>query len=464
MSRFRRIAAITAGAVVALGGGVSAAAAGDGLGLSGTDLAPDQVGHSKNIEHLANVPHVGPFTGQFGTDIAFQGDRAYVGNYQGFIIYDISDPAAPKTLSQVNCPGSQNDVTVSGDLLYLSTDSSRSDSSCASTSQSVTIKDSWEGIKIFDVSDPTAPRYVKAVETACGSHTNTLVPAGDTDYIYVSSYSPRADYPDCQPPHDAISIIEVDKGDPASASVIAAPNLFPDGGNPGGTDSEGHRYSATTGCHDITAYPAKKIAAGACMGDGVILDISDPAAPSVIERVTDTENFAFWHSATFNQKGTKVVFTDELGGGGAATCNADIGPTRGANAIYELSKSNELTFASYFKIPRHQFDSENCVAHNGSIVPVKGRDVMVQSWYQGGVSLWDFTDTDNPRELGWFERGPLAPANVGGTWSAYYYNGHVYSSDIQKGFDVLKLTEPSLKKAADVRLDELNPQSQPLYR
>ena len=328
----------------------------------------------------------------------------------------------------------------------------------------MTIKDSWEGIKIFDVSDPTAPRYVKAVETACGSHTNTLVPAGDTDYIYVSSYSPRADYPDCQPPHDAISIIEVDKGDPASASVIAAPNLFPDGGNPGGTDSEGHRYSATTGCHDITAYPAKKIAAGACMGDGVILDISDPAAPSVIERVTDTENFAFWHSATFNQKGTKVVFTDELGGGGAATCNADIGPTRGANAIYELSKSNELTFASYFKIPRHQFDSENCVAHNGSIVPVKGRDVMVQSWYQGGVSLWDFTDTDNPRELGWFERGPLAPANVGGTWSAYYYNGHVYSSDIQKGFDVLKLTEPSLKKAADVRLDELNPQSQPLYR
>ncbi|WP_322095767.1 LVIVD repeat-containing protein [Phycicoccus flavus] len=454
MTRLRRLAAVAAGAVVVLGGGVGAASAGDGVGLSGTDLAPDQIGRSANIEVLANVPHTGPFTGQFGTDIAFQGDRAYVGNYQGFIIYDISDPTEPKTLSQVNCPGSQNDVSVSGDLLYVSTDSSRSDDSCASTSQSATIEESWEGIKIFDVSDPTAPVYVKAVETDCGSHTNTLVPGETSDYIYVSSYSPRSTFPDCQPPHDAISIIEVPKADPASAAVVATPNLFP--GDTG--------LGQTSGCHDITAYPAKKIAAGACMGDGIIMDISDPAAPVVVERVTDTENFAFWHSATFNQKGTKVVFTDELGGGGAATCNEQIGPTRGANAIYQLSADNQLTFGSYYKIPRHQFDSENCVAHNGSVVPVNGRDVMVQSWYQGGVSLWDFTDIENPRELGWFERGPLSPRNVGGTWSAYYYNGYVYSSDIQKGFDVLRLTDKNLKKAADVRLGELNPQSQPVYR
>ena len=459
-----RLAATAAGAALVLGGGVSAASAGDGVGLSGTDLAPDQVGRSANIEHLANVPHVGPFVGQFGTDIAFQEDRAYVGNYQGFVIYDISDPSDPQTLSQVNCPGSQNDVTVSGDLLYVSTDSSRSDDSCSSTSQSATIEASWEGIKIFDVSDPTAPVYVTAVETDCGSHTNSLVPGEESDYVYVSSYGPNAAYPDCPPPHDSISIIEVPKADPASASVVNVPNLFPDGGNPGGTDSEGHRYGATSGCHDITTFPSRQIAAGACMGDGIIMDISDPVNPVVVERVQDTENFAFWHSATFNQKGTKVVFTDELGGGGAATCNADIGPTRGANAIYTLSKSNELTFASYYKIPRHQFDSENCVAHNGSIVPVKGRDVMVQSWYQGGVSLWDFTDAKKPRELGWFERGPLAPANVGGTWSAYYYNGYVYSSDIQKGFDVLDLTDPNLKKAKDVTLEELNPQAQPVYR
>ena len=464
MSRLRRAAAVTAGLVVALAAGTGAAVAGDGVGLSGTDLKPDQVGRSANIEHLVNIPHTGPFTGQVGTDIAFQGDRAYVGNYQGFIVYDISDPRSPKTLSQVLCPGSQNDVTISGDLLYLSTDSSRSDSSCASTTSPVTVKSSWEGIKIFDVSDPTAPKYVKAVETDCGSHTNTLVPAGDKDYLYVSSYSPRSDYPDCQPPHDSISIIEVDKADPASAAVVAEPNLFPDGGNPGGTGPTGAGYSATTGCHDITAYPSRKIAAGACMGDGVILDIADPVAPKVIERVQDTENFAFWHSATFNQKGTKVVFTDELGGGGAATCDAKTGPTRGANAIYELSKDNRLTFASYYKIPRHQTSTENCVAHNGSIVPVNGRDVMVQSWYQGGVSLWDFTDAENPRELGWFERGPLPTGGTGGTWSAYYYNGYVYSSDIAKGFDVLRLTDKNLKKAADVRLEELNPQSQPVYR
>lgn len=463
MGRLRRLGVLAAGGVLALATGVGTAAAGDGVGLGGTDLQPDQIGHSKNIEHLANLPHTGPFTGQFGTDIAFQGDRAYVGNYQGFIIYDISDPRNPQPLSQVNCPGSQNDVSVSGNLLYLSTDSSRSDSSCSSVSQPATEKSSWEGIKVFDVSDPRAPRYVTAVETDCGSHTNTLVPAKGVDYIYVSSYSPRADYPDCQPPHDSISIVRVSKANPKAAAVVATPNLFPDGGNPGGTTPAGNGYSATTGCHDITAYPAKKIAAGACMGDGIIMDISNPVAPKVIERVSDTTNFAFWHSATFNQDGTKVVFTDELGGGGAATCNTATGPTRGANAIYTLSKKNKLSFASYYKIPRMQFDTENCVAHNGSIVPVNGRDVMVQSWYQGGVSLWDFTDAKHPRELGWFERGPLAPTNVGGTWSAYYYNGHVYSSDIQKGFDVLELKDKSLKQAAKVRLTELNPQSQPVY-
>ena len=458
MTRLRYFAVVAAAVLVTGAGGVGAASAGDGLGLSGTGLEPDQVGHSANIKHMSNTPHAGPFTGQFGTDIAFQGDRAYVGNYQGFIIYDISEPSAPVTLAQVNCPGSQNDITVSGDLLYLSTDSSRSNDSCNSVGQSAAVKASWEGIKIFDVSDPTAPTYVKSVETACGSHTNSLVPGATSDYIYVSSYSPSSQFPDCQPPHDAISIVKVPKGDPAAAAVVATPNLFPDGGNPGSNGS-----STTSGCHDITAYPSKKIAAGACMGDGVIMDISNPEAPKVVETVRDTTNFAFWHSATFNNDGTKVVFTDELGGGGQATCNDKVGPTRGANGIYDLSADNQLTFRSYYKIPRNQGDTENCVAHNGSIVPVQGRDVMVQSWYQGGVSLWEFTDSGAPRELGYFERGPLAPANVGGTWSAYYYNGFVYSSDIQKGFDVLMLKDPSLRKANSVRLKELNPQSQPVY-
>jgi hypothetical protein len=278
--------------------------------------------------------------------------------------------------------------------------------------------------------------------------------AGATDVLYVSSYSPNATFPDCQPPHDSISIIEVPKKDPTTASVVATPNLFPDGG-----------YTNTSGCHDITVNPARKIAAGACMGDGIIMDISDPLAPRVIDRVRDTTNFAFWHSATFNNEGTKVVFTDELGGGGAATCNAAIGPNRGANGIYDLSKDRRLTFRSYYKIPRHQFDTENCVAHNGSLIPVEGRDVMVQSWYMGGTSFWDFTDSNNPREIGYFERGPAGPAGGGGgTWSSYYYNGHVFSSHLGKGFDVLEITDKELRKAATVQMDRLNVQSQPIYK
>ena len=470
MTRKKLLAVAAAGTLMTALGGVGVAVAaepGPSVGVSGTALDVNQIGLSKNIEHVSNTPAVGPFAAPFafGTDMAFQDDRAYVGNYNGFTIYDISDPKAPQTLSQVLCPGAQNDITVSGDLLYVSTDSSRSDSSCASTTGPLADPASWEGIKIFDVSDPAAPKYIKAVETKCGSHTNTLVPGDSSDFIYVSSYG-VLDAADCQRPHDLISIVEVPKADPTAAAVVATPVLFPEGGNPGGTNAAGNRYSATAGCHDITAYPSKNIAAGACMGDGVIMDISDPKAPKVIETVRDTTNFAFWHSATFNNKGTKVVFTDELGGGGAATCNDTVGPTRGANAIYELSEGNELTFASYYKIPRNQKSSENCVAHNGSLVPLPGRDVMVQSWYQGGVSVWDFTDSENPRELDYFERGPLnalPTVTLGGTWSAYYYNGHVFSSDITKGFDVLKLKDPSLKSAADVKLDELNPQSQPVY-
>jgi hypothetical protein len=319
--------------------------------------------------------------------------------------------------------------------------------------QSATIKTSWEGIKIFDISDVANPKYIKSVETDCGSHTHSLIPGAKTDYLYVSSYSPSETFPDCKPPHDSISIVEVPKKHPTRARVVATPNLFPDGG-----------YTNTSGCHDITVNPARKIAAGACMGDGIILDIKNPVAPKVIDRVRDTTNFAFWHSATFNNAGTKVVFTDELGGGGAATCNATIGPNRGANGIYDLSKDRKLTFRSYYKMPRTQSNTENCVAHNGSLIPVKGRDVMVQSWYMGGTSFWDFTDSDHPREIGYFERGPAGPAGGGGgTWSSYYYNGHVFSSDLGKGFDVLKITDPSLRKAATVPMDTLNVQSQPVY-
>ncbi|MFF2847878.1 LVIVD repeat-containing protein [Streptomyces sp. NPDC058001] len=431
--------------------------------------AQDEIVTSDNIEHLVNIPKDAlPGT---NSDLAFQGKYAFAGNYDGFRIFDISNPKAPKTVSQVLCPGSQNDISVSGDLLFLSTDSSRSDNSCASTSQPATEKSSWEGMKVFDISDKRNPKYVAAVETACGSHTHSLVPDRKNVYIYVSSYSPSVTFPDCQPPHDGISIIKVPRKAPEKAAVVNFPVLFPGdgpdgGGNPGGPTNPG--VSKTTGCHDITVLPSKDLAAGACMGDGILMSIKDPEHPKVIDVVQDNVNFAFWHSATFNQDADKVVFTDELGGGGAATCNEAIGPKRGANGIYDIvgrGDHRKLVFRSYYKIPRHQASTENCVAHNGSLIPVKGKDIMVQAWYQGGVSVWDFTDSTKPKEIGYFERGPLTTDTMttGGSWSAYYYNGYIYSNDIAKGFDVLKLSDRRTDPAKHVRLDELNVQTQPDY-
>ncbi|MGW0562443.1 LVIVD repeat-containing protein [Streptomyces sp. NPDC003016] len=425
----------------------------------------DEIVHSKNIEHLVNIPK-DAIKGT-NSDLAFQGKYAFAGNYDGFRIFDISNPKAPKTVSQVLCPGSQNDISVSGNLLFLSTDSSRSDNSCTSTSQPATEKSSWEGMKIFDISDKSNPRYVAAVETACGSHTHTLVPEGRNVYVYVSSYSPSETFPDCKPPHDGISIIKVPRRAPEKSAVVDFPVLFPDGGNPGAPTNPG--VSRTTGCHDITVLPSKDLAAGACMGDGIIFDIEDPEKPRVIDRVQDNVNFAFWHSATFNQKADKVVFTDELGGGSAATCNAATGPERGADGIYDITGKGDqrkLVFKSYFKIDRHQADTENCVAHNGSLIPVKGKDIMVQAWYQGGISVWDFTDSAKPREIAFFERGPLSTTalSTAGSWSAYYYNGYIYSNDMAKGFDVLKLNDKRTDGAQRVRLSELNVQTQPDYR
>ncbi|MET8011869.1 hypothetical protein ABZU86_27915 [Streptomyces sp. NPDC005271] len=425
----------------------------------------DEIVHSDNVSHLTNIPKQ-DLKGT-NSDLAFQGRYAFAGNYDGFVIYDISRPRTPKIVSQVLCPGAQNDVSVSGDLLFLSTDSSRSDNSCNSTTQPATEKSSWEGMKVFDISDKRNPKYVAAVETSCGSHTHTLVPERRNVYIYVSSYSPSETFPDCQPPHDGISVIKVPRYAPEKAAVIDFPVLFPDGGNPGGPTNPG--VSQTTGCHDLTTFPELKLAAGACMGDGILLDIADPARPRVIDRVEDNVNFAFWHSATFNEGGTKVVFTDELGGGGAATCNAQVGPDRGADGIYDIvgkGDKRKLVFRSYYKIPRHQADTENCVAHNGSLIPAKGRDIMVQAWYQGGVSIWDFTDSAHPKEIGYFERGPISADTLvgGGAWSAYYYNGYIYSNDIAKGFDVLKIDDRRTDSARSVRLHELNVQTQPDYR
>ncbi|WP_327585404.1 hypothetical protein OHA25_58735 [Nonomuraea sp. NBC_00507] len=453
-----RRALILVAAVVAL--------AGSTLPVQAADIpAPGQIVMSPNMEHVTNVPKPEALA-DIHTDMAFQGDYAYVGNYYGFSIYDVKHPKRTSLVSSVVCPGGQMDVSVYGNLLFGSVDSSRNNDSCSSTSQSATIKESWEGIRIFDVSDKANPKYIKAVETNCGSHTHTLVPdrSRQNVYIYVSSYNPNDTYPDCKTPHDLISIIKVPLNNPTAATVIATPNLFPQGGYGGVPLPYPNGKSATTGCHDITAYPEKGIAAGACMGDGILLDIRNPEQPQVTATVRDEVNFAFWHSATFNNTGTKVIFTDELGGGTRATCNEAIGPNKGANAYYDIV-NGQLQFRSYFKIARHQADTENCVAHNGSLIPVKGRDIMVQAWYQGGISVVDFTDSAHPQEIAYFERGPdnTAPALSGGFWSAYYYNGYIYGSDFNLGLDVLKINDPRTNQANWVKMRSLNAQTQASY-
>jgi hypothetical protein len=418
----------------------------------GTSAAsPGGVMTSDNVKQVAHVPKTAPFDGMddINTDLAFQGNYVYVGNFGGFSIYDISDPKKPAVVSQVSCPGQQNDVTVYDNLLILSIDEPVSGPECDAGDD----ERAWEGLRIFDVTDKKSPRYVGAVQTECGSHTHTMIPGkADNLYVYVSSPGPEPDSATCPPPHELIQVVEVPLKSPQSAKVVAKPDIFP----------ERQHSELASGCHDITAYPEKNLAAAACFGDGVLLDIADPVNPKVLQQLTDTENFQIWHSATFNNDGTKVVFSDELGGGAMATCDRNTPATKGANAVYDLV-NGKLERRGYFKIPREQQREENCVAHNGSLIPVPGKDIMVQSWYQGGVSIWDFTDSAKPREIGFFERGPARDAAIAGSWSAYYYNGYIYSSDITEGLDVLEIDDPLTDPAKKVKMDDFNVQTQKSY-
>jgi hypothetical protein len=412
-----------------------------------------------NMVHLANLPKSGPLASGTGSDLAFWGDYAFQGNYNGLQITDISDPANPTIVSQLHCPGSQNDVSVWEDLVFLSVDSRRSDDSCASTvagTESTLLGDYWEGVRVVDWSNPESPEVIANVATDCGSHTHTILPQDDRVLIYVSSYSPTPLVSNCLPPHDKISIVEVPLDDPAASSVIAMPVLFDDLGLRA-TRSE----VTTSGCHDITVYPALDLAAGACMGQGIMLDISDPESPEVIANLVDS-NFAFWHSATFSNDGSKVIFTDEKGGGGGPECNETVGPERGADAIYDIIDPTNPVFLSYFKIPRMQTNQENCVAHNGIVLPTAERDIFVQAWYQGGVSVIDFTDAAHPEEIAYFDRPAFDPSRLvgAGSWSAYWYRGHIYSNGLMEGLDVLRLDDPAVGAAADHVEPYLNAQSQ----
>jgi hypothetical protein len=426
---------------------------------SGAQLAEGETG-TRNLRLLSNTPKEPPLEteGDLNSDLAFEDGYAYQGNYDGFVVWDVRKPGRPKIVSQVHCPGSQNDVTVNDGILVTSTDSRRTDDSCVST----TAAPNWEGLKVWDVRDPRNPRYVKSVRTDCGSHTHTVLPERERLLIYVQSYDIGAGRPNCEGPHDQISIVEIPRNNLAASQVIAEPVLFPDGGNPG---EPGGTERATTGCHDITVYQDRDIAAGACTGQGVILDISDPEAPEVLSSVEDP-NFAFWHSATISHDGKKVLFTDEKGGGSLPECNPTTGPNRGADAVYDIHDPANPKFISYWKIPRDQTNTENCVAHNGNLIPVKGRDVMVQAWYQGGISIIDWTNPRNIRELAYFDRGPLDETRLilGGSWSAYFYNGLIYSSEIQRGFDVFAFLDPLALRALKNRTGTLNAQTQERVR
>ncbi len=422
------------------------------------------------------------------TDLAFSGDMLVAGNYHGFNIYTLDAEGVPSLLSSVVCPGGQGDISIAGDLLVMSVEQTRGRVDCGRQGVAEKVSEErFRGLRIFDISDRTAPRQVGQVQTCRGSHTHSIVSeTAETLLVYNSGTSGVRDEEelagcignvagDDRTALFSIDVIEIPVADPASARIIDSPRVFADpetgqiaGLWRGGDHGEGTQDTRETNqCHDITAYPALGLAAGACSGNGILLDISDPRAPKRIDAVTD-KGFAYWHSATFSNDGTKVLFTDEWGGGGRPRCQASDPLDWGANAIYEVV-DGKLEFRSLYKLPAPQSDKENCVAHNGSIIPVPGRDIFVQAWYQGGISVIDFTDAANPVEIAYFDRGPIDEEQLvtGGYWSAYWYNGRIYGTEIVRGLDVFALEPSEFLTAEEIAAAEaasmgttFNPQTQ----
>jgi hypothetical protein len=484
------------------------------------------------------------------SDLAFQGNHLFQGNFYGVSIFDISNPANTQLLTSLVCPGGQGDVSVYKNLLFMSVEmpngrldcgvdgfppeppppadeDKAKDSDKDKDQEKAKVedkdkdksegtdkdgggdkdkdkdkdkekkrhipaaqKDRFRGVRIFDISDIKNPKQVAAVQTCRGSHTHTLViDPNDKDnvYIYVSGTSfvrqPEelagcsGEKPD-KDPNTAlfrIDVIKVPLAAPQDAKVVSSPRVFIDprtgainGLSNGGTHGRkgAEKPADTDQCHDITVYSAIGLAAGACSGNGILLDIKDPVNPKRVDAVNDP-NYSYWHSASFSNDGSKVVFTDEWGGGLGARCRPNDPNKWGADAIFRL-KDDKLSFANYYKLPAAQGDTENCVAHNGSLIPIPGRDVEVQAWYQGGISVMDFTDPANPFEIAYFDRGPIDPKTLvlGGDWSAYWYNGYIYGSEIARGLDVFQLkptgflTQNEIDAAKTVLVSELNVQNQ----
>jgi len=447
------------------------------------------IGHVDRPQNFGNPQNPADF-GFLNADLAFMGNYVYQGGFNGFQIWDVSSPSSPKLRTSMVCPGGQGDLSVYKNLMFMSVEETRGRLDCGAQGVSDTVSaERFRGIRIFDMTDVDHPKQVADVQTCRGSHTHTLVTDPNDPanvYIYVSGTGPvrsgselagcarGASLSDTTTSLFRIDIIKVPVTAPQNARIVNSPRIFADSAGAiaglwkGGAHGPGTQTTSQTNmCHDITVYTAMGLAAGACSGNGILLDIKDPANPKRIAAVIDP-NFAYWHSATFNNEGTKVLFTDEWGGGMAPRCRATDKMTWGADAIFYRA-GNNLNLAGYYKLPVAQTEQENCVAHNGSLIPIPGRDIMSQAWYQGGVSVFDFTDPAHPKEIAFFDRGPMDSTKLmlGGDWAAYWYNGHIYASEIDRGLDVLdlkasdQLSQNEIDAAKLIHFDVFNPQNQP---
>jgi hypothetical protein len=515
-----------------------------------------------NLKVVSETKPSEKFIDGINSDITFTGPYAIQGSFNGYQVWDISNPAKPTLKTAYFCPASQSDVSTYKNLLFVSGEGNTGRIDCSAEGVKDTVsKVRLRGIRIFDISDISKPKYIANVQTCRGSHTHSvLVDPKDPNniYVYVSGSAgvrSPSELPGCvnAPPKDdpnsalfRIEVIKVPLAHPEQAAIVSSPRIFNDlvrpakhgetaadiaaaakaaaaaravggftavvegaemvlpsffvneqldsivkarngTGAPTGADSAGLRAAlpgiiakmfgdeptgpgpkpGPTQCHDITVYPAIGLAGGACEGYGLLLDIHDPAHPSRLAAAADS-NFSYWHSATFNNDGTKMLFSDEWGGGMQAKCRATDRREWGADAIFTRVR-NKLEFKSYYKLPVAQTAEENCVAHNGSLIPIPGRDVMVQAWYQGGISVFDFTDASHPKEIAFFDRGPMDSTRLGlgGSWSAYWYNGDIISSEIVRGLDIFELTpspfisQNEIDAAKSIHFDYLNTQGQP---
>ena len=473
------------------------------------------------------------------SDVAFGNNHyAYQGNFAGFTVWDVSNPAKPVIASVVECITSQGDPTIIGNLLFVSAEGAGNRNDCGKGGVQDP-KDHMAGVRIFDVSNPKAPKLIKNVQTCKGSHTHTVIPS-PTDkrvvYLYVSGQQqarPETELAGCKNGDDPadptnslyqLDIIKVPLDHPEQAAVIPGARIFtglegspecktlcapaetrrPRGGRGRGAPGDSANpvaiplHTGPRNCHDVTAYPAMHLLAAACSSHSIMVDISNPEHPVRLSALTDTNNFQGRHTAGFSNDGKKIIMTDEWGGGTGPMCQAGSIMELGGNTIISLGESGKKqTQRSYFKLPAAQSAEENCVSHNGGLIPVPGRDLYVQGWYQGGVDIMDFTDANHPTEIGYFDRGSIDPpppadtvravelsgavpagrgapparsrGTIGGSWGAYYWNGYVYSSELDRGFDIYELT-PSAQLSANelaaaklVQMKEYNPQSQPKF-